>query len=350
MDSNFFVFWLVLCYYLRKINCKNMKTVALFFGGPSNEHEVSIVSAKNILENFPIKKYKMKLVYWDKSGLFYLVKSFESLGNKRKRINIEDFKKEFDIALPITHGKYGEDGVLQGIFEFQKIKYCGSRSLSSALCMDKSLFKSLLLSCKINQVKFLSIDYNLDSKEEIFEKLSIVKNNFIFPLYVKPSNSGSSVGITKIKRIDQLKSAIKNSLIHDNKVLIEEGLVNPKEVEVAVLGNDSLFVSVPGELKLTKDFYDYDDKYKLNKTEFIVPANITNNQIREIDLLSKKIYELCGCSGFARIDFFISGKNIYINEINTLPGFTSISMYPMLMARSGIKYSKLIEKIIKLAY
>lgn len=326
-----------------------MQTVALFFGGPSNEHEISVISAKNIFENFPAKKYKIKLIYWDKNSLFYVVRDFKNLKKNRRKISIENFKKEFDIAFPITHGKYGESGVLQGIFDFQKIKYCGSKALSSALCMDKAVFKTLMSAHKINQVKFLAIDYNLDSKEEIAEKILKLKKNFNLPLYVKPSNSGSSLGISKVKNIKQLKTAIKNSLIHDSKILIEEGLINPKEIEVAVLGNENLFISLPGELKLAKDFYDYNDKYKLNKTEFIIPANISSNQDKEIKELSKKIYKLCACSGFARIDFFISNKKIYINEINTLPGFTNISMYPILMEKSGLKYTKLIEKIIKLA-
>ncbi len=327
-----------------------MKTVALFFGGPGSEHEVSIISARNIFENFKNKKYKLKLIYWHKNRSFYLVNNLKDLRRGLKNIKIENFKKEFDIALPLTHGRYGEDGVLQGIFESQKIKYCGSRVLSSALCMDKALFKSLLASYKIKQVKFLAIDYNLDSKKEIAIKILRIKKDFKFPLYIKPANSGSSLGILKIKKINELKKAIKNALIYDNKVLVEEGVLSPKEIEVAVLGNKNIFVSIPGELKLAKEFYDYKDKYKLNKTKFIIPAGISSEQISKIKRLSKTVYKICGCSGFARIDFFISNRNIYVNEINTLPGFTSISMYPMLIKKSGIKYDKLIEKIINLAY
>jgi D-alanine-D-alanine ligase len=324
-----------------------MKTVALFFGGLSNEHEVSIKSAKNIFLNFPVKKYKIKLIYWSKKGLFYLVENFDRLDGRK--ISIEDFSKEFDIALPITHGKYGEDGVLQSIFESQKIKYCGCRVLASSLCMDKAVFKNLLLSFKLEQVNFLLLDYLLDSTKEINSKILKIKNDFKFPVYVKPANSGSSIGVTKVEKISQFKKAISDALIHDHKILVEEGLINPKEVEVAVLGNDKITVSHPGELKLVKDFYDYEDKYNLNKTEFIIPANITKQQIEKIVSLAKKVYKVCACSGFARIDFFVSKNKIYINEVNTLPGFTNISMYPMLMEASGIKYSELLEKIIDLA-
>jgi len=326
-----------------------MKTIALFFGGPSNEHEVSIVSAKNIYKNIERNKFNIKLVYWDKNRLFYLVKDFSKLKTNRKRLQIENFKKNFDIAFPITHGKYGEDGVLQSIFESQKIRYCGCRVLSSALCMDKAIFKDLISAHKINQVNYVVLDYILETKKEINSKLIEIKCTFNFPLFVKPANSGSSVGITRVEKMTELKRAIAIALIHDNKVLIEEGLVAPREIEVAVLGNNEVFVSQAGELKLAKDFYDYEDKYKLNKTEFIIPAKISDRQSDEIKRLSKKVYQICACSGFARIDFFIANNKIYLNELNTLPGFTNISMYPMLMEKSGVKYLELIEKIINLA-
>ena len=329
---------------------EKMKTVALFFGGIGNEHEISIISAKNIFKNFPIKKYKVKLIYWAKDSHFYLVKDFNKLKTNRKRVNIENFRKEFDIALPITHGKYGEDGVLQGVFESQRIKYCGCRVAASSLCMDKSLFKNLLISYKINQVNFLLLDYFLDSKKEISSKILKINTDFKFPIYVKPANSGSSIGVVKVEKASQLKKAIESALVHDSKILIEEGIVNPKEIEVSVLGNNEVFVSQPGELKLEKDFYDYDNKYKLNTAEFIIPANISNEQKEEIASLSKKVYKICGCSGFSRIDFFVSKNKIYLNEVNTLPGFTSISMYAMLMEASGISHRKLLEKIIELAY
>lgn len=326
-----------------------MKTIGLFFGGLSNEHEVSISSAKNIVRNFPKQKYKLVLIFWDKKGIFYVVKDINKLSGKKK-INIEDFKKIFDVALLMTHGKYGEDGVLQSLLESQKIKYCGCHALSSALCMDKGLFKQYLLGQKINQVKFSVLDYNLENSKEINLKISKIKTSFKLPLYIKPANSGSSVGITKVENFSQINKAITEALKHDSKIVVEEGLVNPKEVEVAVLGNKELKISYPGELRLTKDFYNYDDKYKLGETEVIIPALISKAQSQEILSLAEKIYKLCDCSGFARIDFFIAKNKIYLNEINTLPGFTDISMYPMLMMNRGLSYKDLICKIIELAY
>ncbi len=326
-----------------------MKTIGLFFGGLSNEHEVSISSAKNIVSNFPKQKYKLVLIFWDKKGAFYLVKDINKLSGQKK-IDLSDFKNIFDVALLMTHGKYGEDGVLQSLLESQKIKYCGCHALSSALCMDKGLFKQYLLGQKINQVKFSALDYNLESSKEINHKISKVKTSFKLPVYIKPANSGSSVGITKVEKWSQINKAIEEALKHDSKIIIEEGLVNPKEVEVAVLGNNELKISHPGELRLTKDFYNYDDKYKLGETEVIIPALISKTQSQEIISQAEKIYKLCDCSGFARIDFFIAKNKIYLNEINTLPGFTDISMYPMLMMNRGLSYQDLICKIIELAY
>lgn len=327
-----------------------MKTIGLFFGGLSNEHEVSVISAKNIVKNFPYKKYKLVQIYWDKKGNFYQVKSINKLSSNCKKINLEDFKKLFDVALLMTHGKYGEDGVLQSLLESQKIKYCGCRALSSALCMDKALFKQYLSGQKINQVKFEVLDYNLSSAKNINKKISKIKTNFKLPLYIKPANSGSSVGITRVDKINNLSAAIKEALKHDSKIVVEEGLITPKEIEVAVLGNQELNISFPGELRLTKDFYDYDDKYKLGEAKVIIPAGISAKLIKSIREQAAKIYKLCDCSGFARIDFFVLKDKVYLNEINTLPGFTDISMYPMLMMNKGLSYSDLIEKIISLAY
>jgi D-alanine-D-alanine ligase len=326
-----------------------MKTVGLIFGGPSNEHEVSINSAKNIVKNFSYQKYKLTLIYWDKKGDFYSVKDINKL-EIRKRIILEDFKKVFNIALPMTHGKYGEDGVLQSLLESQKIRYCGCRVLSSSLCMDKGLFKQYLSGQKINQVRFVILDYNRENNKEINIKIAQIKSTFKSPLYIKPSNSGSSVGITRIENSAQIGQAIKEALRHDGKVIVEEGLVNPKEIEVAILGNKEFSISRPGELRLVKDFYSYDDKYKLGQTEVIIPARISKEQSRKIISLAEKIYKLCGCSGFARIDLFIAKNKIYLNEINTLPGFTDISMYPKLMMDKGLSYQGLINKIIDLAY
>lgn len=327
-----------------------MKTVALFFGGLSNEAEVSVMSAGNVVKYFDYKKYKLLLVFWDKRDrLFYEVSGVSGLKIDQKKIlPIEKFSDRFEIALLMTHGRYGEDGVLQAILESQGIKYCGCGVLSSALCMDKAMFKNLMFSEKISQVKYETINFSLDTKAEIADKLKRIRK-FSLPLFVKPANSGSSVGITKINKLNLLDKAVATAKKHDKKVIIEEGLVNPREIEVGVLGNEKLLISRPGELRPAKDFYDYEDKYQLGQAEMVIPAKLDARKEREIKRLAEKAYRLAGCQGFARVDFFIDKGKVYLNEINTLPGFTDISMFPMVMMAEGMSYQELINKIIRLA-
>lgn len=326
-----------------------MKKIGLFFGGMGNEAEVSIDSAKNIIKYFDYTTYQLVLIYRAKDGTFYIVENIDIL-DFNKKLSIENFKNTFDIALPITHGKYGEDWILQSIFTMQKIKYCWCHVLSSALCMNKSFFKLFLAGHNIPQTKFVDIDLQLMTDSEIEKRIKEIKKTFVLPLYIKPSNSWSSVGISKITTYTQLKKAIKLASNHDNKILIEEGLSSPKEIEIAIVGNKELIISEPGELILAKDFYDYKDKYKNNETIIRIPAKISHNHKEKIQELALKAYKLCECSGFARIDFFITGENIYLNEINTLPGFTDISMFPMVMTHKNMTYTQLINTIISLAY
>jgi len=329
-----------------------MKKVALFFGGLSNEIAVSLMSAQNVAKEFDRQKYQLILIYWHKKDRnFYQVETITNIKiSRNNRLTIEKFKTLFDIALLMTHGRYGEDGVLQAMLESQGVKYCGCRVLGSALCMDKGAFKNILNAQGINQVKYLVLDYRTYNKKEINQQKQTIKKEFTLPLYVKPANSGSSVGITKVEKYSDLELAIRVALKHDFKVIIEQGLVQAREIEVAILGNDKLIVSLPGELKLAKDFYNYDDKYKLGQTENIIPAKLTDDKSHQIQLLAKKAYRLTNCQGFARVDFLLSNNKIYLNEINTLPGFTNISMYPMLMMSTGLSYQELINRIITLAY
>jgi D-alanine-D-alanine ligase len=326
-----------------------MTKVGLIFGGMSNEHEVSVISAKNIVKNFDYEKYQLVLLFWDKNGIFYLVKDIENLGSEKQEIKIEEFKKYFDVALPMTHGKYGEDGVLQGILESQKIKYCGCRVLASALCMDKGLFKQLLSGFNVNQVKFEIIDFNAHAETEIENIISKVKKMSL-PVFIKPANSGSSVGISKVKDYADLSTAILEAQKHDSRIIIEAGVNNAREIEIAVLGNKELRVSEPGELIPVNEFYDYEDKYKLNMTKLEIPAKLDDSVKNKIQKIAESVYQLCGCQGFARVDFFVVGDDVYLNEINTLPGFTSGSMYPLMMMQTGLGYKELINEIIGLAY
>ena len=331
-------------------NTSKIKTkIGLFFGGLGNEAEVSVLSAKNVAENFDYEKYELALIYWHKDRFFYRVKNFSEIKKPTRRIKEENFAATFDIALPETHGRFGEDGILQSIFERHGIKYCGCRVLSSALCMDKAVCKNYLSGYDIRQTKFEVIDFDCFNKKEISLKLQEIENTFKLPLFIKPANSGSSVGITKVSNIKSIKNAINTAQKHDHKIVIEEGLEGVREIEVGILGNAKIIVSRPGELIPGKEFYDYEDKYENGKTKIIIPAKLTANQEENIVLMAKKIYRLFNCSGFARLDFFIAKNKIYFNEINTLPGFTKSSMYPMLMMNSKMTYKELINKIIELA-
>lgn len=327
-----------------------MSKIALIFGGIGNESSVSIVSAKNIVKHFDYKKHKLSLIFWDKSGVFYLVKKIEDclIKSRRQLVDISSFKK-YEVAFLVTHGKYGEDGVLQGILESQKVRYTGCRVLSSALCMDKAVLKEFLSGHQIPQVDFRVIDIKTHTKQQVKKIVLESVKKIGFPMYIKPANSGSSVGITKVTQQSQISMAIKTALLHDSKVVLEQGLTSPREIEVGVLGNNSLIISNAGELQLAKEFYEFEDKYQKGEAKPIIPALLTAMQGSQIRELSDRIYRLCDCRGFARIDFFIDRGNVFFNEINTLPGFTDVSMYPMLMSNVGINYKKLINSIIELA-
>ena len=330
-----------------------MKKIGLFFWGMSNEHDVSIISAKNIVKYIDQNLYTLELIYRSPQWKFYHLDTIEEVTNilEKQNISIDIFPTLFEKALLMTHGKYGEDWVLQWILESQKLPYCWCRVLSSALCMDKWIFKTFLAWAGIPQTPFISLDTQVISSQELQHIFSEAKTKFTLPIYIKPCNSWSSVGITRVDDFDLLATAIQTATKHDTKILIEQWLITPKEVEIAILGNKELVVSEPGELILQKDFYDYDDKYKNNTTIVQIPAHITQEQTKNIQEIAAQVYQLCDCRGFSRIDFFVTEDwNIYLNEINTLPWFTDISMFPMLMNYMGISFSELISRIIELGY
>lgn len=326
-----------------------MKKIWLIFWWPSNEHDVSLLSATNVEKYIDKEKYTLVCIYRNKQGEFFLVDSVSACMNGEK-IFIEHIQNHIDIALLMTHGKYGEDGKLQSLLELFGIPYCWCKVLSSALCMDKWVFKMFLQWHQIPQTSFEILDMQLDSVKDIEQKKEKILREITFPLYVKPANSWSSVGISKVNEASALDHAIETASLHDTRIIIEQGLYAPKEIEVAVLWNSDLLVSEPGELILAKDFYDYDDKYIRNQSSVHIPANISDQQKKDIQALATKVYKLCNCSWFARIDFFVVEDNLYLNEINTLPGFTDISMFPMLMKHSWLTYWEIIDKIIELAY
>ena len=344
----------------------NKIKIGVIFGGMSTENEVSCISGASVIKHLNKEKYNVFPIYIDKIGNWYKVKledveKSEELENKEHIENITEYLKQMDVIFPVLHGLYGEDGTIQGLFELLKIPYVGCGVLASSVGMDKVYTKLIFEKANINQAKYIYIrKYNekyiyIDEefKEKILELEDIAKitnDKLRFPVFVKPSNSGSSVGINKAHNIEELKNAIVEAGKYDNKILIEEGIVG-KEVECAVLGNEDVISSCVGEIKSADEFYSYDAKYNNENSKTLIPAEISEENSKEIQKLAIKAFKAISGRGLSRVDFFIEDKTekIYINEINTLPGFTSISMYPKLFEAVGISYEKLLDNLIELA-
>ncbi len=346
------------------------KTVAILFGGESSEYEVSCVSAANVAENLDKNLYEPVLVGITKDGKWWIFGgSTDDLRNhiwQDKRalltpavlspckahhgfIKLDGANGNFeilrvDVAFPVLHGKNGEDGTMQGLLELAGIPYVGCDTYSSAVSMDKSATKILCANANVPVVPFITAVDGCDI--EALASESEVK--YGYPVFVKPANAGSSVGITKAKNRDELTKGIEVAFANDKKLLIEPNTVG-REIEVAVCGNKKPFASVCGEIVPNSDFYDYETKYVSDAADCIAPANLDEKTAEEIRRLAVEVYKALGCSGFSRVDFFLTENGAYLNEINTIPGFTPISMYPKLMACIGISYSQLITKLLNLA-
>ena len=327
-----------------------MKNVLLIFGGNSSENLISCKSAKSILQNIDKTKYNITSVYISLENKWYLFnQSLEYIESKswiKKEFEIENihhFITQFDVVFPITHGAFGEDGKLQGMLSLFQIPYVGSGTTASAIGMDKEFSKMIFKGFGIKQIPYVCIDKNNPNYFKILKTLQ-------FPMIVKPANGGSSIGIEVVKNFSSLKKAIKKASIYDEKIIIEE-FIKARELECAVLENKSIQTSSIGEIKTSNEFYDYNAKY-VKETKTIIPANIPINLKKQIQKISKKVFRKLNCKNLARIDFLYdeNKKTLYLNEINTLPGFTTISMFPQLFIHDGIKYSKLIEILIENAH
>ena len=307
-------------------------------GGMSGEHEVSLISAKAVIESLNKKLYKVEPIKISKAGKW-----------SNDLISADPNQKSFDVVLPILHGTYGEDGKIQGLLEMANIPYAGAGVIGSAVAMDKIIAKQLFGSVGINNVKFeyfIAKDWSAD-KPKIIKQ---IEANLSYPLFVKPANMGSSVGISKVKSKKQLAAAINQAAGFDRRIIVEESVENCREVECAVLGNNNPKASVPGEVIPEDEFYTFSDKYINGKTRFKIPANLPKKLNKSIQELSIKAFKVLDLAGLARVDFLVDpGGKIYINEVNTIPGFTSISMYPKLWDESGLSYGKLLDELIRLA-
>ena len=345
------------------------KKVGIIFGGMSTENKVSAVSGTSVLKNLNKEKYELYPIFISEDGKWYEYgetdeqMDLESNANINEEIqNVCEYLRKLDVVFPVLHGLYGEDGTIQGLLEMLKIPYVGCRVLASSVGMDKVYSKIVFSRAGLEQAPYVYIrkyndKYIYVSKnfEEQIMELDEVSNKVLqilkFPMFVKPSNSGSSVGVKKATNLEELKKCIEYAASFDKKVLVEQG-IDAREIECAVLGNEDVIASCTGEVLPAEEFYSFDAKYKNAQSRTMIPADISKKQEEEIRKLAIKAYKAIDGKGLSRVDFFIengTGK-IYINEINTLPGFTSISMYPKLFNEVGIKYSDLLDKLIELAY
>lgn len=346
--------------------------VGVIFGGQSTEHDVSIVSGSSVIKNLNKEKYEVYPIYISKEGRWYHyakpVDKIEVFEIGEAPEELEKIENEFevlkkqDIIFPVLHGLYGEDGTIQGMLELLKIPYVGCKVLASSVCMDKVYAKIIFEKAKINQAKCIVInaegsnkyiyrDEEFNYEEKTIEEIcKISEEKLKYPVFVKPSNSGSSVGVNKADNQGELVNAIKEAEKFDREILIEQG-IDGKEVECAVLGTTDVKASCVGQILSADEFYDYNSKYKNKESRVIIPADIPHETAEEIRKTAIKAFKAVKGSGLSRVDFFVektTGK-VYINEINTMPGFTNISMYPKLWENCGLKYTDLLDELIKIA-
>lgn len=333
-----------------------MTRVGVVFGGVSAEREVSIVSARTILGGFPRERYEAIPIAVDAAGCFrsdsdsraILAGGFDAAGPASERLPARRFDG-IDVAFPIVHGETGEDGTLQGFFETLGIPYAGSDVGSSALGMNKAAFKARMRDAGVPVVRSVAVG-RTEWEASPASVADAIARRLPLPLFVKPSGGGSSLGITKVKEWDGLRGAVEAAFVYDRTILVEEG-VAAREIECAVLGNVTPEASGCGEIVPGREFYDYDDKYVSDGARLLVPAPLEEAVAGEVRALARKTFSLCGCSGFARVDFFVdrASAQVYVNELNTLPGFTSNSLYPMLWEHAGVPLPVLLDRIVGLA-
>ena len=344
--------------------------IAVLFGGRSPEHSISCISANSILGALDRNKYEVTpigitrknewVVFKDKSPFLDLVKSdlpevkAEGINENKSLSSGLITPPELlntDVVFPVLHGPNGEDGTIQGLFELLNLKYVGSGVLSSSVCMDKTVTKALLSQGNLPIGDYLTISNHdwLVNKARITNAIK----NMSFPLFIKPARSGSSLGISKVKVFSEVESAIEKAREFDKKVIVEASIENSREIECGVLGgykNLPVRASLPAEIivKSEHEFYDFEAKYIDDSVDLVVPANLSDALLTQVQDLSIKVFELLNCAGLARIDFLVTKNNeVLINEVNTMPGFTSISMFPRMWQSSGVNYAELVDYLVE---
>lgn len=355
-----------------EMNSLKKPRVAVLFGGMSSEHAVSLVSASSVIANIPRERFEVVLLGITRDGEWRLYtgdiqkiadSSWEKdAGNRPAFISPDsnvhgivvlgpDGRAEtirLDVVFPVLHGLYGEDGTIQGLLSLARIPFVGCGVAASAVCMDKAITKALCDAYQIPQAKWDAVRVTdlKNNGKAIVERL---EKHLGYPMFVKPANAGSSVGISKATDRPSLYKAIETAAVHDRKLVFEES-VSGQEIECAVLGNDEPIASCCGEIKPCNDFYDYDAKYLAGRTELVIPAALPKEAAERVRKTAVQAFQQLGCRGMARMDFFVlpDGRTL-LNEPNTIPGFTSISMYPKLFEASGTAYGDLLERLLRLA-
>jgi D-alanine-D-alanine ligase len=308
-----------------------MKTnVAVIYGGRTGEHEVSHRSAKSVIDAIDTEKYKV---------LHYVI-SKEGKWSPRPILPEPGGNPGIDVVFPVLHGTFGEDGTMQGLLELADLPYVGAGVLASSISMDKEMMKRVAKERGLPVVEYAVVPCSG----------GWINPGFDYPVFVKPANLGSSVGISKARNFEELKAAQELASAYDRKIIVERGITG-REFECAVLGNENPIASAPCEILPSREFYDYDDKYLLDQAQTVIPANLSPQETAEMQRLAVECYRAVECEGMARVDFLLetATNRLYINEINTIPGFTSISMYPKMWEYSGLPMPKLIDRLIELA-
>lgn len=329
--------------------------IAVIFGGRSGEHEVSLVSAESVMKALNRKKYDVIQIGITKTGEWVtekkdLLELFKQGKIKKGSRLPPEILTKVDVVFPVLHGTYGEDGTIQGLFEMINIPYVGAGVLGSAVGMDKVVQKQVCEQAKLPIVKYI---WFLEKEWRVNHTniLRHIEKTLKYPAFVKPANMGSSVGITKVHNKNKLIAGINLATKYDKKILVEQAVKNAREIECSVLGNDEPIASMPGEIISSGEFYDYDAKYVDGQSRSIIPAKLSKKLMEDIRKMACQVFRVTNCLGMARVDFLLDDKRgkIYVNEINTIPGFTSISMYPKLWHASGLSYSDLLDSLIVLA-
>jgi D-alanine-D-alanine ligase len=351
---------------------ENKLHVAVIFGGRSGEHEVSLMSARSVLSVLDPAKYEVTEIGITHEGVWLtgmnVLDKFENNRtdgllpvivspdpSERGIYVLEGFSglrkwADVDVYFPVLHGTFGEDGTIQGLFELADVAYVGAGVVGSAVGMDKGVFKDVMVANNIPIVDTMVVLRAEIEKDVIavIEKAEMVSG---YPIFTKPANLGSSVGVTKCNSRSDLQEGLMEAASFDRRVLVQKGVKNPREIEVSVLGNDDPQASVPGEILPSREFYSYESKYIDGTSGLIIPAPLPAETVEQIRDYAVRAYKAIDCAGMARVDFFVEKdtNRVYLNELNTIPGFTRISMYPKLWEASGLSYTKLVDRLIELA-